>query len=298
MGGAMPAAYTQRLTATDIALLNEQNQALRNDILGRYLKCPVCNEDFLGYENDKKEKHFTDHQGIYLEEGRCVWCSSTHWRFMTVSQRRAHMNTHFLEGVKKATVTTIDARCPACNLDFRGMSPNEIALHGINNHQPGTAAFCTKCGIQETRLSPAETAHHQRTCLNMPDKPEGDTSIPGYCERCGKDTSQQNARAAILHARDCTNATTHGNDYCRKCGINKKGWDQPAKENHKWVCKPPNGWKGHYCQKCGQRLSNRDKSWLANHTQSCWNNLEPQPAPLHEKIQGMLIKLAHNYLDS
>jgi hypothetical protein len=46
VGSSMPTIYAQRLTPTDIRKLQDENQALRNQVMELIFKCPICNVEF------------------------------------------------------------------------------------------------------------------------------------------------------------------------------------------------------------------------------------------------------------
>lgn len=263
---ALPTIYLNHLTPTDIRRLQEERQLYRNDALQREHFCRICPLTFKDYETDKIEAHYKTHKDRELDNGQCILCNTNSWAFMSIGERKAHIQKH----VDERTAWDMEEfwgshRCPACDETFRDMHPDDIIAHCINDHAPGVLHFCDNCGINESVLSNTHQAYHQSHCRNVPCEPVG-SKEPEFCIRCGKNTENQDPTEEKLHNRDCHFT---GNSFCRKCGLEMTGFSPEAATAHYAVCRRPGGRRRKFCRKCGIQLEGLGNAEIKNHSASC-----------------------------
>jgi hypothetical protein len=288
----MPTTYTQRLTATDIAQLQSERQSLRNHILERTFYCWICSQEFPKWENKQIDEHQNEHKAALAMDGTCVWCGNTNFGSMTVEQKRRHVKSHIQQAQARAIEELLrEQSCPACNQDFRSWSLEDMFLHCINTHQPGTLQFCSKCGVQGSLLNLAESNHHKINCHDKPDLLVGTTTTsPNFCQNCGQDLNvvARNVQILALHEKDCK--PHFGNWYHNLCGINMTTQPTPDEfQRQEQICKkhPLNGWKGKYCRKCGKQLYAMDDGTLKRHNEECWKRVEQPWTSDEERAKSM-----------
>ena len=284
---ALPTIYLSRTTPTDLRQIQEERQALRNHVLDRQFKCPLCSEKIAHYRREEIADHINEHQARERLAGVCVWCGDTQWGFWSTAKKQKHIRQHLEQENTLKIKNFWDAHeCPACNRSFREMRPEDIVAHCINQHAPWTIPFCDKCGLNEQDCTELHRNYHERACRQRPDEHEG-SEAHEFCARCGKDTSQQTPAEDDLHQRDCHAV---GKWYCQVCGFEITGFSAPAVHAHKASCKPPGGRKKTWCRKCGQRLEGISLIDWHHHDETCWKSKDPEPDNYRFRVEG---KLSH-----
>lgn len=257
VGSSMPTIYAQHLTPTDIRKLQDENQALRNQVLERIFKCPICNVEFEAYEQDKKLVHVKEHQQQLQEVGKCPSCGDPQWAFMTNDEKRTHFAMHQCqnEGAKIKQFYE-DQHCPVCDRDLSNLTLEQVIRHCLE-HAPGQVQYCDRCGLNEKDCNTEELRHHHYNCRLAKDRLPYETP-PKFCNNCGTDitvtTPDQNAK----HRQQC-HAGPKGR-FCTKCGLNMTAhhWNRAAIDKHNSHCQPPRGFKKKFCQKCRIELGSLD----------------------------------------
>lgn len=290
-GDSTPMVLTHDITTTASQQSQDEIRALRNHVLERKDLCGTCHQDFAKYEPDRVEAHYEAHRQRERDSQQCPLCGDGRWPTLNMAQRRKHLEIDYERaGTIDKTNYWKGQRCPACDLSFEGMKREDIAEHLINEHYPGVISFCSKCGIDKSKLNEAEKVHHKICCVDEPDR-EKDHSEDEYCERCGKQLVGIGDAGDKLHQQSC-----HAGQqwFHTGCGIEFTGWDPADQQRHKEFCKPPGGWRGKFCQRCARNLyelegdSEEKTSARKQHSETCHRRVEPVHTPAEEQIASKL----------
>jgi hypothetical protein len=254
-------------------------------VLDRQWKCTICSTKFAHYQKEEIVDHISEHQAREKLDGVCIWCGDSQWGFWSTAKKQTHLRQHIEKENTLKMKNFWDAHdCPACNKSFKDMKPEDIVAHCINQHSPWTVPYCDKCGLNEYDCIELHRSHHERTCRQRPDEPEGSKGHE-FCAKCGKDTSLQTPAEYDLHQRDCHPT---GKWFCQVCGFEITGFSGPAVHAHNVVCKRPGGRKKTYCRKCGQRVEGIDRVDWHYHDQTCWKSRDPEPDDYRLQLGGKL----------
>jgi hypothetical protein len=269
VGPSLPTVYAQRLTPTDIDQLLEENQNLRNKVLDRMWSCPICDVALNHHDNDKIREHGEEHIKQMEEAGQCPWCENTNWAFMTRDQKQHHFQQHMsMEQTDQIRKFWKQIQCPACDIDFTGMTPEVIIKHCLK-HNPNVVQYCDKCGLHEAACTEGELINHRKTCREAPDWKEGEP-LPAFCEFCGKDTSTQTEAELLLHERDCLNIPRANFErFCTKCGLDISILNNRDLAGHDSRCRAPRGHRKRFCARCGTNLTGLDETGKFRHGETC-----------------------------
>jgi len=269
VGPSLPTVYAQRLTPTDIDQLLEENQNLRNKVLDRMWSCPICDVALNHHDNDKIREHGEEHIKQMEEAGQCPWCENTNWAFMTRDQKQHHFQQHMsMEQTDQIRKFWKQIQCPACDIDFTGMTPEVIIKHCLK-HNPNVVQYCDKCGLHEAACTEGELINHRKTCREAPDWKEGEP-LPAFCEFCGKDTSTQTEAELLLHERDCLNIPRANFErFCTKCGLDISILNNRDLAGHDSRCRAPRGHRKRFCARCGTHLTGLDETGKFRHGETC-----------------------------
>ena len=289
-GNQLPTIYTQRITPTDIAQLQDENQKLRNKVLERMKNCEFCDVQIALYETDGIRKHHENHVQQLRTAGLCPTCGDTNWLFWSVDLRKDHLHTHQVEAeTKQIKQFWGDLQCPVCDTALQKMPTDDILQH-MADHQAGLLKFCDRCSLNLQDCCQAELSHHKRKCLqvspgekNHTTTPAGRSSPSCFCDKCGMDRTFEDDEARRKHRLVCRYAA-HG--FCAKCGIELSLLNQAEEARHMAHCRPPGGMKKSFCKRCATDLDLLDAVGQASHATECYLK-EPSITSERERILGM-----------
>jgi hypothetical protein len=269
VGPNFPTVYAQRITPSDFDELLDENQTLRNKVLERMWCCDICNTAFRNHNNSSIREHKQEHIKQIQEAGECPLCGSENWAFLSMDQKRAHLQWHTARTVTKAIQNSWrELQCPACDKDFSTMRPESIIDHCLK-HGPHVVQYCDKCGFHEYKCTKEELVHHRQVCRDAPERKNGDPE-PIFCEYCGKDTSTQTKTQKTLHTRDCQETVPGASKlFCTKCGMDITTFNNAQVERHASRCVIPRGVKRRFCGRCSTDLFELDSTEKSNHKRSC-----------------------------
>ena len=268
VGSSMPTIYAQRLTPTDIKQLQDENQKLRNQVLDRMFACPICDEEFETYDQDKIRAHCRLHQQQLEEVGQCPSCGDPQWVFMTNLEQRSHFATHQDQN-ESAKIKNFyrNQHCPVCDMDLSRTKPEQVIRHCLE-HSPGQIQFCDRCGLNEKDCNVEELNNHHHKCRLADDRQGGDPE-PVFCSNCGLNITCATLERNQAHLKQCREGSP--GKFCTKCGLNETGphWEGLAVPKHDSHCKPPSGFTKKFCEKCGIEVGSLDATGTTHHQKSC-----------------------------
>ncbi|KAK2623737.1 hypothetical protein QTJ16_006918 [Diplocarpon rosae] len=260
VGPNLPTVFAQHLTPTDIAQLLRDRRKAVNHVLERETACPICSEVFASYDNDKKKRHYEQHTE-QINAGRvCPLCEDANWRFWTLSQKRDHLINDQNEQVKaEITAFWSVTRCPICNEEFRDMTAEQVIAH-LAAHIPGVLKFCDRCGLDISSCTPAETSHHDKTCIFVAER---QPNVDWLCNVCGREDKP---------GHESTHPASHDPraPFCVRCGLSLANLDEATQEDHGSRCKRPCGPSAVFCRRCGIDLLSLDALGFAAHNNECY----------------------------
>ncbi|QSZ35272.1 hypothetical protein DSL72_008141 [Monilinia vaccinii-corymbosi] len=287
-----PTVYMQRLTATDIMHLAEENQKLRNGLLERTYNCPICSVSMPGYEHAEIQRHYAQHLVQLQKEGQCPLCERESWSIMTMEQKKEHLETHQVE-VDTEMIRNFwnDIECPVCDAKMSGFKAEQVLRH-MADHLPGIIEFCDKCGLRTAICNHAELVHHRYTCLDKPDRGPLDQE-PSFCGDCGQNRTAEDEGERGLHVVNCTAKNRHSQDkkFCTKCGIDKSSWSKNEIATHDDHCTTPQGSPKAFCLRCGTKLIGLNAEQLDDHRVFCSIRTK-EPETLRQRIEELKVRAA------
>jgi hypothetical protein len=287
LGSSIPILYSQRLTPTDITQILDENRDLRNRALERMINCTMCDEKFTAWDKGKIQKHWNLHKEQITSAGKCPICSSDHWIFWSVEQRKEHLEDHRNDADEKlANDFWNGLQCPVCDRNLSSMQHEDVLLH-MAEHPSGVLQFCDRCGLHISDCNEIETAHHRRVCTEGGDRKKTDPELK-FCNNCGMDLTKPTSDQEEEHRKNCWH--TRG-IHCTICGLKMNSWVRAEEDRHRSHCKPPRGFMKKHCRKCAFDLSNCDPHGLSFHAQTCYIN-DPRQTTEGERIKGMDCKIA------
>ena len=291
-----PTVYAQRITLSDFYELMDENQTLRNKVLERMWACDICNTSFKNHNNTSIRKHKQEHIEQMQDAGECPLCGSTAWVFLSMDQKRTHLQWHTAKEISAAVQGFWrEFQCPACDKGFSTMRPESIIDHCLK-HIPDVVQYCDKCGLHEYKCTKEELIHHRQVCRDAPERKNNDPE-PIFCESCGKDTSSQTEILKALHARDChSKRTASSKIFCTKCGLDISTFNNARLARHTSRCVVPRGVKRKFCSRCSMNLSELDSTDKSNHKRSCRPNKLPKLSLDSPQFTGSLVTYLPNSL--
>ncbi|KAH8646563.1 hypothetical protein BGZ60DRAFT_535547 [Tricladium varicosporioides] len=294
VGDSMPEIYAQRLTATDILELQQENQTLRNKVLGGITDCPLCDSKFEPYKKDEISKHFKEHSDALAAASICPICEIEDWVFMNTDQKRTHlMDHHSREDSKVMQNFWADHSCPVCDIPLHPLGNPQAILAHVAEHTPGVLQYCDHCGVHLKSMSGIEQHHHQQVCLDQPDKAPGEKDLE-FCDVCGKDRSDSSEEEIAAHRRYCRRGK---GIFCGVCQFNLAEWPLEVVQRHMAQCKPPRGFQKKFCRRCGVKLYDMNIPQAADHRNTCYlQEGNSSGNDLRKKYEDLQRSICHNEL--
>ncbi|KAE8445723.1 hypothetical protein EG329_012902 [Mollisiaceae sp. DMI_Dod_QoI] len=272
VGSNLPEIYLKRLTATDIAQLEDENRRIRMRNLERQSACAMCSAAFPAYTQEDIVAHYKGHADALAAAGRCPICETEGWVFMDMDHKRQHIMEHF-DKIETDRIKEFWAQldCPFCGEDLHDLDALDVVAH-IASHTPDVIRFCDRCGLDLKAATKAEIAHHDDTCRDWQAEEDHNTP-PFFCGQCGVDRAKKETEEERkAHGRFCRPPEYEN---CTKCGLDLSKLDEKNYGLHELKCRVPRGWRKKWCGRCGKDLSIMDTIDRAYHKNDCL--LKPLP---------------------
>ncbi|CZR66616.1 uncharacterized protein PAC_16517 [Phialocephala subalpina] len=268
VGSNLPEIYLRRLTATDIAQLEEENRRIRMRNLERQSACSMCNAVFPNYKPEDIAAHYREHANAIAAAGKCPMCATEGWVFMDMEHKKEHIMGHYKEEDSKRIREFFEGLdCPICGEGLQDMDPRVVVDH-IAKHTPEVVRFCDICGMDLDVVNRTELIHHDETCREWDnDLGESSATVPIFCGQCGMDRTrpetdcERRAHGMICRDISCEN--------CEKCGVDLTGFSDEDYATHGRRCMVPRGTRKTWCRKCGRDYRTMDAIGKAYHKNDC-----------------------------
>jgi hypothetical protein len=226
VGSSLPTIYAQRITASDVGQVLDENEFLRGKVLERQVKCEICTEFFERFKEDEIREHYKVHADHLRVAGLCPLCEEKDWFFWTLDQKKNHIMMH---QEQQETQTIRDfwqgLQCPVCDGDLHDLPTDQILSH-MAEHAPGVLQFCDLCGLHIKDCSATELAHHKKVCVDIS---QTEPRNPGdlereFCEHCGKDRTFESDDKRIEHSKYCRPGLLGA--FCKQCSFRLNGLNE------------------------------------------------------------------------
>lgn len=271
-----PTVYASVLTPTDVRYLRLQSRRLLNQVLERTSSCVVCNATFELYKTKEKQEHYDLHRQAIDCASVCVLCEDKNWRFWTAEEKRQHLYQHQARDEGRIAKTFwAGFECPGCDLDLSTLGDKNDVLKHVIAHDPQTIRFCDRCGKSYKSCTATELAHHDRVCIEGPDR-EPETALPSFCKGCGINKTNMTEEQDKLHSARAINCFTK-DTFCTTCGFDMTDLTLHERSRHVATCNTPGGPAKTYCCRCGEEFGNLKGHARKDHSKFCKSAMNMEP---------------------
>jgi hypothetical protein len=170
-------------------LWNHQDQG-EHDLITNFwqgFQCPICNLDLQSLPNEDILAHMADHPPGLLRF--CDRCG------LDIQSCFGPERFHHEQACQETETAERIIYCLRCGKDRSHETEIDRQIH--DRLCTSNRRFCTKCGLDMTRLSIDEANRHGFLCK----PPSGARKT--FCKRCGKNLVAMDARSRATHKQEC-----------------------------------------------------------------------------------------------
>ncbi|KAH8809261.1 hypothetical protein F5884DRAFT_398313 [Xylogone sp. PMI_703] len=183
--GLSPALYANQIAAAETTTTFSENFSLRNTVLNRISRCPVCGDGLDAAKPKDSEAHFQAHRDREVATGSgCPLCRDPRWSHMAAADQKAHIDQHYMsyvrdqlakapQGKQQTDITIQNTSTPnrisVTDAEFQRMSGEYHRARSLYQSR------CPRCNIDLESMPLDMETEHVFACLKKL-RPEKDTA--------------------------------------------------------------------------------------------------------------------------